>query len=128
MPEPTKRRVLIVDDDQFLLNMYSIKFQKSGFAVDTAVGGQDALNKLRDGVPPDIMLLDVVMPGMDGMELLENIRKEKLAPQATVIILSNQNQPADIERARALGIASYIVKASSIPSEVVNEVLKVVGT
>ena len=127
MPESKKQKVLIIDDDRFLLNMYSIKFKKSGFDVEIAVGGEDALAKLREGSVPDIMLLDLVMPKMDGLELLETVRKEKLASQATVIILSNQNQPADIERAKSLGIASYIVKASSIPSEVVAEVIKVLG-
>lgn len=124
----SNKKVLLVDDDQFLLNMYSIKFKKSGFTVDTAVGSLDALTKLREGATPDILLLDVVMPVMDGLELLEHIRKEKLVPTATVIILSNQNQPADIERAKSLGIASYIVKASSIPSEVVAEVVKVINS
>ncbi len=127
MPPPQNKKVLIVDDDHFLLNMYSIKFKKFGFDVDTATSGQDALAKLREGAQPQILLLDVVMPVMDGLELLETIRKENLVPTATVIILSNQNQPADIERAKNLGIASYIVKASSIPSEVVQEVIKVVG-
>ena len=121
------KKVLIVDDDQFLLNMYSIKFKKFGFDVDTASGGQEVLNKLRDGAKPDVMLLDVVMPSMDGLELLEHIRDEKFVPNAAVIILSNQNQPSDIERAKELGIASYIVKASSIPSEVVAEVMKVIS-
>lgn len=119
--------MLIIDDDRFLLNMYSIKFKKSGFDVDTAAGGLEALTKLREGARPDILLLDLIMPAMDGLELLENIRKEKLVPQAKVIVLSNQNQQADIERAKSLGIASYIVKASLIPSEVVAEVINVVG-
>src|SRR3989344_2365113 len=127
MVQTSNKKVLIVDDDRFLLNMYSIKFKKSGFEVDTASGGEEVLHKLREGATPDVLLLDVVMPSMDGLELLENIRKEKLVPNATVIILSNQNQPTDIERAKNLGIASYIVKASSIPSEVVAEVVKVIG-
>jgi len=124
--EDKKQKVLIVDDDKFLLNMYSLKFQKSGFVVDTAVGGQEALSKLREGALPDILLLDVVMPAMDGLELLATIRKENLAPKAIAIMLSNQNQPADIEKAKNLGISSYIVKASSIPSEVVTEVIKAI--
>lgn len=127
MIEAKNKKVLIVDDDQFLLNMYSIKFKNFGFSVDTASGGQEVLNKLRDGAKPDVLLLDVVMPSMDGLELLGHIREEKFVPDATVIILSNQNQPADIERAKDLGISSYIVKASSIPSEVVAEVMKVIG-
>ncbi|MDO8591107.1 MAG: response regulator [bacterium] len=128
MPESKNRRVLIIDDDQFLLNMYSIKFKKSGFDVDVAVGGNDALTKLREGINPDVILLDLVMPEMDGLELLENIRKEKLAPQAKVIILSNQNHPSDAEKAKNLGITKYLVKASRVPSEVVAEVIKVVNT
>ena len=121
------KKVLIVDDDQFLLNMYSIKLKKFGFEVDTASGGQEVLNKLRDVATPDVLLLDVVMPSMDGLELLERIRSEKFVPNAAVIILSNQSQPSDIERATSLGIASYIEKASSIPSEVVAEVIKVLS-
>lgn len=114
--------VLLVDDDQFLLNMYSIKFKKSGFAVETAVGGPDALGKLRNGLCPDILMLDVVMPAMDGLEFLENVKKEKLVPEALYIVLSNQGQSSDIERAKRLGVHGYIVKASTIPSEVVEEV------
>ncbi len=117
-----KKKVLIVDDDQFLLNMYSIKFKKFGFEVDTSTNGQEVLAKLKSGLVPDIILLDVVMPAMDGLELLEKIYKEKFAPEAFIFVLSNQNNPADIERAKSFGITSYIVKASSIPSEVVEEV------
>lgn len=127
MTESKNKKVLIIDDDRFLLNMYSMKFKKAGFNVDTASSGMEALTKLRAGETPDIVLLDVVMPGMDGLELLENIRKEKFILNAIFIVLTNQNQPADLKRANDLGTASYIVKASSIPSEVVSEVLKVVA-
>lgn len=126
MTEGKNKTVFIVDDDQFLLNMYSIKFKKSGFEVDTAASSLETLTKLREGAKADIILLDVVMPGMDGLELLSNIRKEKLLPNATVVVLSNQNQPVDVERAKNLGVATYIVKASAVPSEVVSEVLKVI--
>ncbi len=123
-----KQKVLIVDDDQFLLNMYSIKFKKSGFDVETSTNGQEVLSKLRGGFAPDIVLLDVVMPAMDGLELLEKIRKEKFIPDAAIFVLSNQNNPADIERASRFGITSYIVKASSIPSEVVAEVTQKIAS
>ena len=126
MTEGKNKTVFIVDDDQLLLNMYSIKFKKSGFEVDTAANSLEALTKLRDGASPDVILLDVVMPGMDGLELLSNIRKENLLPNVTVVVLSNQNQPSDLERAKNLGVSTYIVKASAVPSEVVSEVLKVI--
>ncbi|HEY4499369.1 MAG TPA: response regulator [Candidatus Paceibacterota bacterium] len=124
MAEQKKYKVLIVDDDEFLLNMYSIKFAKSGLEVATSSSSDDALKKLREGFSPDAMVLDIVMPGMDGFELLEEIIAEKLASRSVVIFLTNQGQSADIERAKKLGANGYIVKASTIPSEVFNEVVR----
>ena len=117
------KKVFIIDDDQFLLNMYSIKFSKSGFEVVTSTGAMDALNKIRDGLVPDIVILDIVMPAMDGLELLRIVRKENLLADAAVIVLSNQGQQADINKAKELGITGYIVKASTIPSEVLKLVV-----
>lgn len=120
-----KYHVLIVDDDNFLLDMYRKKFEREEMSVDTAVGSEEALNKLRGGLVPDIILLDVIMPGMDGLELLEIIRKENLVPSSTVIMLTNENSPAKVEKAKSLSVDGYIVKATSVPSEVVGEVKKI---
>lgn len=127
MPDAKKKKVLIIDDDQFLLSMYAMKFKKSDFEVDTSTSGRDAINKIKEGNKPDVVLLDMVMPDMDGLEILGNIRKENLLPDASIIILSNQNQVNDMDRAKSLGAKGYIVKASSIPSEVVNEVMRISG-
>lgn len=122
-----KYTLLIVDDDKFLLEMYQKKFVKADFESDTATGSQDALDKLRNGAKPDILLLDVIMPAMDGLELLETIRKEKLIPDAKIIMLTNESGGERITRARELKVDGYIVKASSIPSEVVEQVCEIVG-
>ena len=114
--------VLIVDDDKFLLDMYKKKFEHDGAKVDVAVGPQDALGKLRSGAKPDILVLDIIMPGMDGIELLETIRKEKLTPDSIVVMLTNESNRERIEKAKTLGIKGYIVKATSIPTEVVEEI------
>ena len=125
METAKKYNILIVDDDKFLLNMYSMKFTKEGMAV-TAIGDpQEALEKLRGGLTPDIIVMDIVMPGMDGIELLTKIRAEKLSPSSVVIVLSNQGQQSDIDRAKAIGINGYIVKATTIPSEVLWEVERI---
>ena len=121
-----KNSILLVDDDTFLLDMYALKFSKSGFQVHTANGSPQALKLLREGLVPDIMLVDIVMPTMDGLEMIETVRREKLAPKATVVMLTNQSQSADIERAKTLGVDGYIVKATTIPSEVVSEVTGIV--
>ena len=119
----TPIKILIVDDDHFLLDMYSLKFKKGGLDVDVSAGSVPALAKLREGSHVDIILLDIIMPGMDGLELLKIIRDEKLIPSATVVMLTNQ--PDEMDRAQALGIDGYIVKATTIPSEVVEQVLTI---
>ena len=122
---PTAKKVFIIDDDKFLLDMYSFKFREKGYEVIQAFGSVDALNKLKGGIVPDVILIDVVMPVMDGFELLGLIKNENLAPHAKVVILSNLGQPADIEKGRTLGANGYVVKASATPSEVVDKVVLV---
>lgn len=116
------RKVMIVDDDMFLLDMYTVKFNEAKYDVNPAMGSMEALDRLRDGLEPDVILLDVVMPDMDGFELLTTIKKEKLAPKARIIILSNLGQESDVKRGNELGAEGYIVKASATPSEVVSRV------
>jgi two-component system alkaline phosphatase synthesis response regulator PhoP len=123
--EKKKLKAMIVDDDKFLLGMYSLKFQNNGLEAEAVLGSVEALKKLREGANPDILLLDIIMPYMTGLELLKTIREEKLAPSAVVIMLTNQSESSDIEGAKALGVEGYIVKASTIPSEVLTEVLKI---
>jgi CheY-like chemotaxis protein len=118
----SKKKILIVDDDSFLLDMYSLKFAKYDFDITAALGPTQALEKLRAGLSPDVMLLAVVMPIMDGFELMEKMKEENLAPSAIRIILSNRGQPSDIARGESLGASGYIVKASSTPSEVIDKV------
>jgi CheY-like chemotaxis protein len=120
-----KLTVLLVDDDKFLLDMYSLKFGKSGLEVVTAVGSEEALKKLRDKFEPNIIMLDIIMPGVDGLDLLAAIRKEQLSPKSTVIMLTNQSQQIDMDRAKALKVDGYIIKASTIPSEVYDKVMEI---
>jgi CheY-like chemotaxis protein len=120
------KKVLIIDDDSFMLDMYGLKFKERGFAVDTSLNGKDALKKLREGLSPDVILLDIIMPGVDGFEILEVINKEKLAGKAVIIALSNQWLDEEIEKAKELGVKDYIIKANTIPSEVLDKVTKIV--
>ena len=121
LSHPTK--ILLIDDDRFLLDMYSVKFQKSGLEVDVATGSNVALQKLRGGYKADIILLDIIMPTMDGLSLLEIIKAEKLAPEAVIVMLTNQAD--DEEKAEKLGVDGFIIKAMTIPSEVVSKVLDI---
>lgn len=116
-------KILLVDDDRFLLDMYSLKFKKSGIEIDAVGSSMSALEKMRTGNVYDILILDIIMPTMDGLELLKTIKTEKLSPQAVVIMLTNQSD--DLDKAKALGIDGYIIKATTIPSEVVEQVLAI---
>ncbi len=125
MNEYKKYKILIVDDDKFLLDMYATKFTKSNFEVVAAMGSVDGIDKLKNGFVPDVIITDVLMPSMNGFEFIENIQKNKLAENSKIVILSNKGEKQDIDRGVALGISGYIIKASLIPSEVVEEVNKI---
>lgn len=115
-------KVLLVDDDGFLRDMYSIKFVASGHEVDVADGAPAVLSKLQQGTVYDLVMLDMVMPGTSGVELLKIIKEEFPKQVPCCIFLSNQGQEEDIREATEAGAAGYIIKAESIPSEVVKKV------
>jgi CheY-like chemotaxis protein len=119
-------RIYLTDDDRFLLDMYAVKFKAAGHEVSAFNGGKAVLDALRTQPAPDALLLDVVMPEIDGFEVLETIRKEKLAPEMKIIILTNQGQESDLEKAKSFGANGYIIKASAIPSEVYAETIKII--
>src|SRR3989344_8365072 len=98
MPQGVK--ILIVDDDSFLLDMYALKFKEGGYDVDTSSSAQEALQKFRGGARPDVLLFDLVMPGLDGFALLKALHDEKLNEGLISIALSNLDQEEDIKRAK----------------------------
>ena len=114
-----------MDDDNFLLDMYALKFSQNNFEVHTAGSGVTVLEKLRGGLCPDVILMDIIMPEMDGFETLTQTNKENLCPNCIKIILSNKSEQKDIEEGSRLGVAGYIVKASSTPQEVIDQVVKI---
>ncbi|MDP3726512.1 MAG: response regulator [bacterium] len=119
-----KKSIFIVDDDKFLLDMYALKFKETGFEVFTSLSSADAILFLKEKKSPDIILIDIVMPGMDGFDLLKKIKTEKLSERSLVIMLSNLGQEGDIERAKQLGAEGYIVKASATPGEIVKKIIE----
>ncbi len=125
--EGQKKKILIVDDDNFLLDMYALKFSQNNFEVYTAGNGVQALEKVKGGLCPDVILMDIIMPEMDGFEMLETINKEHLCAGVTKIVLSNRSEQGDIERGKALGVAGYIVKANSTPTEVIEQVMAIMS-
>jgi len=116
------KKLLLVDDDAFLRDMYAIKFGESGYDVHVAETVHQALTQISQTPDFDVILLDMVMPGMTGMELIEEINNIAVDMKACCIVLSNQGQESDIAAAKAAGAAGYIIKAEAIPSDVVTQV------
>lgn len=116
-------KLLLADDDAFLLDMYATKFTEAGHEIVTAGNGEQALAKLRQGESFDGIVLDMVMPGVTGLDLLAAIKKEKLGGKAKCIVLSNQGQESDMEAAKKAGAVGYIIKAEHVPSKVVEKVI-----
>jgi CheY-like chemotaxis protein len=120
-----KKKILLVDDDKFLVDMYTVKFREANFDITPAFSGEEALDKIKEGVIPDVILMDMIMPGMSGLDFLGTLRQNKQAENAVMIVLSNQGQKSDIEEAKKLGVDGYIVKANTIPSEVLDQVIDI---
>lgn len=114
-------KILLVDDDAFLRDMYATKFTECGNEVEMAADSGEALGKISEK-EYDVVLLDMIMTGMTGIEILQQVVKSDLKRQTKFVILSNQSEPADKTAAKEAGASGYIIKAETIPSEVVKKV------
>ena len=115
-------KILLVDDDAFLRDMYATKFAESEHEVNTAENPIAALQALETAQNYDVVLLDMIMPGMTGVELVSAVKEKYPDFTGKCIVLSNQGQQEDIDAATAAGADGYIIKAESIPSDVVKKV------
>jgi CheY-like chemotaxis protein len=115
-------KLLLIDDDAFLRDMYAIKFTESGYSVEVAESAGVALAKIESEPDFEIILLDMIMPGMTGTELIKEIKTRFPDMSAKCIVLSNQGQQEDINEAMDAGAVGYIVKAEAVPSDVVKKV------
>jgi DNA-binding response OmpR family regulator len=117
-------KVLIVEDDTFLLNIYSNQLESAGFNVFAAEDGEKGL-KIAKKEKPNLILLDILLPGKDGFEVLKELKSLKDTKNIAVILLTNLSQKADLEKGLSLGANDYLIKAHFMPSEVVSKIKKV---
>lgn len=113
--------MLLVDDDAFLRDMYATKFIECGHEVEAAGEAPEAIRLITEKTY-DVVLLDMVMPSMTGLDLLKEIKSKNLKRQTKFIVLSNQSETSDRSGASESGADGYIVKAEAIPSDVVKRV------
>ncbi len=120
-----KKKILLVEDDPFLVDIYSTKLKKAGFKIEVVRDGSLVLDKLKE-VRPDLVVLDIVLPNFNGWEVLTKIQQKFGANKFKIIILSNLGQKSDIQRGLSLGAVKYLIKARYTPSEIVEEIKKVI--
>ncbi len=119
-------KVLIVEDDRFLRRACETSLRRRGFDVVTASDGEEALRLVREE-PPALLLLDMLMPKVSGIELLRTLRADPATRDVRVLILSNSSRQADIDEATRLGIYGYLVKANMSLDELGDRVAALVN-
>ncbi|MCX6745906.1 MAG: response regulator [Candidatus Parcubacteria bacterium] len=124
MPKEKKDRILLIEDDSFLVEMYTTKFELEGFEVISAEDGKKGLDfALKE--KPEIILLDILMPKMDGFAVLEALKKDKTTLNIPVVLLTNLGQKDDVKKGFEKGAVGYLIKAHFMPSEVVDKIKKI---
>lgn len=118
------KKILLIEDDPFLIDIYTTKLKEASYSVDVAEDGDTALRKVKDE-PPDLMLLDIVLPNFNGWEILRKVKSSDKNKKIKVVILSNLGEKDEIEKGIKLGATKYLVKAHYTPSEVIEEIKKI---
>ncbi len=116
----TKKKILLVEDEKMLSTMYSTKFIKEGFDLVPAYDGEEGLAKAKSE-KPDLILLDIIMPKLDGFVVLKALKEDPELKNIPVLLLTNLGQDEDIKKGKELGANDYFIKANHTPAEVVDK-------
>lgn len=115
------KKILIVEDDKFLRELIGQKLTKEGYDILESIDGEDGLKKIRNE-KPDLVLLDLILPSIDGFEVLSRIKEDASLKSPPIIILSNLGQKEDVERGLKSGAVDYLIKAHFTPGEIIEKV------
>jgi len=115
------KKILIIEDDKFLRELISRKLSGEGFDVAEAVDGEEGVKKIKED-NPDLVLLDLILPGIDGFEVLSKIKEDPKASPIPIIILSNLGQREEVEKGLKLGAIDYLIKAHFTPGEIIEKI------
>ncbi len=116
-----KKTIMLVEDDTFVSDIYQTKLEQEGYAVQVAENGLEAMKLLEKGVP-DLVLLDIVMPYMDGMEVLKKMKDDERWKNIPVILLTNLSEREKVEEGLGVGANDYLIKSHFTPSEVIEKI------
>jgi DNA-binding response OmpR family regulator len=115
------KTILIVEDDKFLRELISKKLIQEGYDIIETIDGEEGLKKIKTE-QPDLVLLDLILPGIDGFEVLSQMKEDPKTSAIPVIILSNLGQKEDVEKGLKLGAVDYLIKAHFTPGEIVEKI------
>ena len=115
------KKILIIEDDKFLRELIARKLAKDEFEVSEAIDGEEGVKKIKEK-KPDLILLDLILPGIDGFEVLSRMKEESTVASTPVIILSNLGQKEDIEKGLKMGAVDYLIKAHFTPGEIIEKI------
>lgn len=118
------KSVLLVEDDPFLIDIYTTKLKEVGFSVTVVSDGKRVFKKIKEKIP-DLLLLDIVLPNVNGWEILREIKKDDKLKNLKVVILSNLSEKEEVEKGLKFGAVKYLIKSHYTPSEVVEEIKKI---
>ena len=120
------KTILIIEDDKFLRELIAQKLSKEDYEISEAIDGEEGMSKVKEE-KPDLILLDLIMPDMDGFMTLKELQKDHLLASIPVIILSNLGQQDDIDKAKQLGAVDFLVKAHFTPNEIIDKINKILN-
>ncbi len=121
-----KPSVLLVEDDAFLARIYAQKFEEASYDVHLVGTGEDGL-KMAGRDKPSIIVLDILLPGIDGFEVLEKLKQDPATQGIPVVVLSNLGQKEDVDKATSLGAVGYLIKAHALPQDLLHKANEVLG-
>ena len=126
MTTEKKVKIILVEDDKFLSRMYKTKLEMEEFEVHTAFDGKTGLAMIQKELP-DILLLDIILPELEGWEIINQMKKDPATKDIPIIVLSNLGSDEDVAKAKLYGVKDYLVKAHFIPREVIGKIKKIIN-
>lgn len=126
MPDIQVRKIIIIEDDEFLSDIYKTKLEPEGFKVTAINDGERGLKAIQTK-KPDIVLLNVLLPKLDGFTLLRMLKKDEATKDIPVVLLAHSGQKEDVKKGLEMGAAGYLIKTHCRPVEVVDKVKKILG-
>ena len=120
------KKILLVEDEEVMIGLLQKKLTKEGYEISVARDGEKGLKVMKEE-KPDLVLLDIIMPKMDGFEVMEEMAKDKELNRIPVIVVSNSGQPVELDRAQKLGAKDWLIKTEFDPQEVIDKVIRQIG-